>query len=48
VVLSLPGIALDIDNPSDLRQLAEAPGETRAQRLARQWDLTDFSRAANE
>jgi len=48
VTLSLPGIALDIDNPSDLRQLAEAPGETRAQRLARQWDLTDLSRAANE
>jgi len=48
VVLSLPGIALDIDNPSDLRQLAEAPGETRAQRLARQWDLTDFSLAVNE
>jgi 2-phospho-L-lactate guanylyltransferase len=48
VVLSLPGIALDIDNPSDLRQLAEAPGETRSQRLARQWDLTDLSLAANE
>jgi 2-phospho-L-lactate/phosphoenolpyruvate guanylyltransferase len=48
VVLSLPGIALDIDNPSDLRQLAEAPGETRTQRMARQWDLTDFSLAANE
>jgi 2-phospho-L-lactate guanylyltransferase len=48
VVLSLPGIALDIDNPSDLRQLAEAPGETRSQRLARQWDLNDFAVAANE
>jgi 2-phospho-L-lactate guanylyltransferase len=48
VLLSLLGIALDIDNPSDLRQLAEAPGETRAQRLARQWDLTDLSLAANE
>jgi len=48
VVLSLPGIALDIDNPSDLRQLADAPGETRSQRLARQWDLTDLSLAANE
>jgi 2-phospho-L-lactate/phosphoenolpyruvate guanylyltransferase len=48
VVLSLPGIALDIDNPSDLRQLAEAPGETRTQHLARQWDLTDLSLAANE
>ncbi len=48
VVLSLPGIALDIDNPSDLRQLAEAPGETRSQRLARQWDRSDFAAAANE
>jgi 2-phospho-L-lactate/phosphoenolpyruvate guanylyltransferase len=48
VVLSLPGIALDVDNPSDLRQLAEAPGETRAQRLARQLNLTDLSLAANE
>jgi 2-phospho-L-lactate guanylyltransferase len=48
VVLSLPGIALDVDNPSDLRQLAEAPGEARSQRLARQLDLTDLSLAANE
>jgi 2-phospho-L-lactate guanylyltransferase (CobY/MobA/RfbA family) len=48
VVLSLPGIALDIDNPSDLRKLAEAPGETQAQRLARQWDFSDLSLAANE
>lgn len=47
-VLSLPGIALDVDNPADLRQLAEAPGETRSQRFARQWDLSDFSPAANE
>jgi 2-phospho-L-lactate guanylyltransferase len=47
-VLSLPGIALDVDNPSDLRQLTEAPGETRSQRLARQWDLSDLSLAANE
>jgi 2-phospho-L-lactate guanylyltransferase len=48
IVLSLPGIAVDVDNPSDLRQLAELPGETRAQRLARQWDLTDLPLAANE
>jgi len=48
LVLSLPGIAIDVDNPSDLRDLAAAPGETRAQRLARQWDLADFPRAANE
>jgi 2-phospho-L-lactate/phosphoenolpyruvate guanylyltransferase len=47
-VLSLAGIALDVDNPVDLRQLAEAPGETRSQRLARQWDLSDLSLVANE
>jgi len=47
-ILSLPGIALDIDNPADLRQLAEAPGDTRAQRLARQWDWNAVSLAANE
>ena len=48
VVLSLPGIALDVDNPEDLRTLATAPGETRAQRLIRQWDLADLPLAANE
>jgi len=47
-VLSLPGIGLDIDNPSDLRQLVDSPGETRSQRLARHWDLSDLSLAANE
>jgi 2-phospho-L-lactate guanylyltransferase len=35
VVLSLPGIALDIDTPEDLRELAEAAGEKRSQVLAR-------------
>jgi 2-phospho-L-lactate/phosphoenolpyruvate guanylyltransferase len=48
VVLSLPGIALDIDTPSDLRALAAAPGKARAQRLVRQWQLDDFPIAANE
>ena len=48
VLLSLPGIALDIDNPSDLRALAAAPGETHAQRLIRQWQLDDLPQAANE
>jgi len=48
VVLSLPGIAVDVDNPADLRQLAELPGETRAQHLARKWNLTDYPLAANE
>jgi len=35
IVLSLPGIALDIDTPDDLQQLALAPGEKRSQLLAR-------------
>jgi 2-phospho-L-lactate guanylyltransferase len=48
VVLSLPGIALDVDNPEDLHTLASAKGETRSQRLIRQWELADFSLAANE
>jgi 2-phospho-L-lactate/phosphoenolpyruvate guanylyltransferase len=36
VVLKLPGIAVDVDNPEDLQQLASLPGETRAQRMARE------------
>jgi 2-phospho-L-lactate/phosphoenolpyruvate guanylyltransferase len=48
VVISLPGVALDIDNPPDLMQLADAPGETRSQQLVRQWDLSDLPLAANE
>lgn len=48
VVLSLPGIAVDVDDPADLRQLVELPGQTRAQLLARRWDLTDVPLAANE
>jgi len=40
IVLHLPGIAVDVDNPSDLQQLISLPGETRAQRLARGWNLT--------
>jgi 2-phospho-L-lactate guanylyltransferase len=48
VTLGLPGIALDIDNPADLQQLAAAAGNTRAQRLARDWNLSDYLLAANE
>jgi 2-phospho-L-lactate/phosphoenolpyruvate guanylyltransferase len=48
VVLFFAGIALDVDNPSDLRELAAAPGSTRAQRLVRQWSLADIPLAANE
>jgi 2-phospho-L-lactate/phosphoenolpyruvate guanylyltransferase len=35
VVLSLPGIALDIDTPDDLRELACAPGTKKSQIIAR-------------
>lgn len=48
VVLSLPKIALDIDNPADLKQLAATPGERRSQHLARQWHIADLPVAANE
>jgi len=48
VVLSLPGVGLDVDTPFDLAQLAAAAGETRAQRLVRGWNLTDLPVAANE
>jgi 2-phospho-L-lactate/phosphoenolpyruvate guanylyltransferase len=41
VVLHLPGIAVDVDNPADLKQLISLPGETRAQRLAREWNLRE-------
>ena len=47
LVLSFPGIGLDVDNPADLAQLAAAPGETRSQRLVRGWRL-DLPLAANE
>jgi 2-phospho-L-lactate/phosphoenolpyruvate guanylyltransferase len=39
VVLQLPGLALDVDNPSDLQQLLAQPGETRSQRLLHRWNL---------
>jgi len=48
VVLFLPGIALDIDTPSDLAELAALPGETRSQLLARQWGFASLPAAANE
>lgn len=41
VVLRLPGIAVDVDNPADLQQLISLPGDTRAQRLARVWNIPD-------
>jgi 2-phospho-L-lactate guanylyltransferase len=37
VVLQLPGIAVDVDNPEDLEQILSRPGETGTQTLLRQW-----------
>jgi 2-phospho-L-lactate/phosphoenolpyruvate guanylyltransferase len=39
VVLQLPGIAVDVDNPADLQQLLAHPAETRTQSLLRRWTL---------
>jgi len=47
VVLHLPGIAVDVDNPQDLQQLLSLPGDTCAQRLARSWNLPSDLLAAD-
>ena len=47
VVLSLARIALDIDTPEDLRQLAHAPGERHSQLLARHFGLAEAPATVN-
>ncbi len=37
VILEIPGIGLDIDNPHELQLLVARDGDTRAQRLLRTW-----------
>jgi 2-phospho-L-lactate guanylyltransferase len=39
IVLQLPSLALDVDNPEDLQQLLAHPGETRSQGLLRRWTI---------
>jgi 2-phospho-L-lactate guanylyltransferase len=39
VVLELPGIARDVDRPEVLRELANANGNRRSQKLVRSWNL---------
>jgi 2-phospho-L-lactate guanylyltransferase len=39
VILEMPGIGLDIDNPHDLDLLLQRAGNTNAQRLLRAWNL---------
>jgi 2-phospho-L-lactate guanylyltransferase len=47
VVLSLPGIALDIDTPDDLHQLAVASGDRKSRVLARQFGFGQVPAAVN-
>jgi 2-phospho-L-lactate guanylyltransferase len=47
-VLQLPGIALDVDRPEDLRELLSRPGETRSQSLLRRWSSEGLLRASDE
>ena len=39
IVLQLPGIAVDVDNPDDVQKLLAHPGDTRTQSLLRRWEL---------
>jgi 2-phospho-L-lactate/phosphoenolpyruvate guanylyltransferase len=39
IVLELPGIAVDVDNPADFEPLLAHPGESRTQDLLRRWGL---------
>src|SRR5207245_3538573 len=48
MVHSLLGIDLDFDTPANLQKTLAATGDTRAQKLARRWDLSDLPVAANE
>lgn len=44
VVLELPRIALDVDRPEDLRELATTSGDRRSQKLVRSWNLNSRKR----
>jgi 2-phospho-L-lactate guanylyltransferase len=46
VILELPGIGLDIDNPHELELLLGRAGDTHAQRLLRFWGVGSQNRAA--
>lgn len=37
IILEMPGIGLDVDNPHELEMLVQRAGETRAQNLLRSW-----------
>ncbi len=48
VVLNLPCIAIDVDNPADLQKILAHPGETRTQNLLRRWKLNPLLLAQTE
>ena len=39
IILEMPGIGLDIDNPHELELLVQREGDTHAQRLLRSWGI---------
>ena len=41
VILELPGIGLDVDNPHELELLLQRGGETQAQQLLRSWGFAN-------
>jgi 2-phospho-L-lactate guanylyltransferase len=45
VILEMPGIGLDIDNPHELDLLLARDGDTHAQRLLRSWQWSGESKA---
>jgi 2-phospho-L-lactate/phosphoenolpyruvate guanylyltransferase len=46
VVVNLPGIAIDVDNPGDLQTLISSQGQTRGQLVAREFGWRSASSAA--
>ena len=48
VVLSLPAVALDIDTPGDLFQLAQMPGSKKSQVLARHYQFVEEQSSPRE
>jgi 2-phospho-L-lactate/phosphoenolpyruvate guanylyltransferase len=48
VILELPGVGLDIDNPHELELLVQRDGKTHAQQLLRAWGIGERNTAAWE
>ncbi len=48
VILEMPGIGLDVDNPHELELLMQSAGNTHAQRLLRSWGIGSQAAAAWE